>query len=177
MIELNECRICFEGTNLIKDACMCKGTQAYIHPDCLKRTIFFTKSFNCSTCKTLYNLETFNPRLWKYLGAPELEFLIRITHLLLFIYNQTIAVNFSHYNNLFLICLYLYSYFPILKTLSLKDAFGWLQPYIMFNRNYYFPLFLLFYIIFVYHSPALLIFYFPYPRLYEMQKVIENLNL
>lgn len=176
-MENNECRICFEGNNLLTDICLCKGSQAYIHNDCLRKVIYFTKTIICNTCKAPYKLDSLNPKLWNYLGSPGFEFLIRITYLTLYYYNQNLLLEFSYYNNLVLIGLYLYAYSQLIPSLTLKDFFLWLQPYIIYNQNYYFPLFNLFYIIFTYYSPILLMIYFPYPRLYEIQKVIGNIYL
>ena len=171
-----ECRICLEENSLLQDVCKCKGTQQYIHLKCLINTIVHLNSEICPTCKTKYNFNPTKPRLWKYLGSFQLEMGLKFLHLGIFQYNQNLSLNFAYYNNLFLICLYTYSFFPRLKTLTYKDLFFWMQPYIFYNNNYYFPLFVLFYIIFTYYNGLLLIFFLPYTRLYEIQKVIDEIH-
>jgi hypothetical protein len=169
-----ECRICFEENNLLQNVCKCKGSQQYIHLNCLIKIVQHLHTNKCPTCNQDYNFNPTEPRLWKYLGSSDFEFLLKIFHLCFFQYDQYMALRFAYYNNLFLMCLYTYAYFPRLKFLTTRDLYFWLQPYIYYNNSYYFPLFILFYIVFTYHNGLLLIFYLPYKALFEVQKLIDE---
>jgi len=172
-----ECRICLEEKSLLSDVCRCKGSQRYIHLKCLINTTIYLNSDICPTCKTKYNFNPTKPKLWDYLGSKGFETLLRLFYLGFYQYDSQKALDFAYYNNLFLICLYTYACFQRIKLLTLRDLVFWMQPYIICGQAYYFPLFVLCYIILVYHNGLLLAFYLPYPKLYEIQKVIDNLLL
>ena len=49
---LNECRVCFETTdqNLMVSPCVCRGSMAYIHFQCLKNCIETSGQQKCGIC-------------------------------------------------------------------------------------------------------------------------------
>lgn len=65
---INECRICFQtelnDLGRLFRPCLCKGTQAYIHEECLQqwRAVAHnpTNRYQCPTCKYTYQYE----RIW-----------------------------------------------------------------------------------------------------------------
>lgn len=63
MNEVYTCRICLEEENDCKNLvspCKCKGTQKYIHKECLKR---MTKHWdNCPTCDSVISNNKHNAR-------------------------------------------------------------------------------------------------------------------
>lgn len=169
-----ECRICFEQGDLLDKVCNCKGSQRYIHSTCLIKIINHINSEKCPTCKSPYFYNPVKPRLWKYLNSFGFELFIKLFHLLFYQYDKDKSLEFAYYNNLFLICLYTYSYSNLFKTLTFKEVWFWTKPYIRYRGNYYFPILLLIYIVLTYHCGLLLIFYVPYSKLYEIQKVIDE---
>lgn len=64
-----ECRICLEEKYLMSDVCSCKGTQRYIHLECLINTIVHLNTDICPTCKTKFNFHPKKSRLWNYLDS------------------------------------------------------------------------------------------------------------
>lgn len=59
-----ECRICLENletsTNQLFSPCLCKGTNAFIHQNCLfqSRQMNFSNFVKCSTCGYVYKYES-----------------------------------------------------------------------------------------------------------------------
>ena len=85
-IELNECRICYEEVLNPKKYCLCNGTQAYIHPECLIKSMNVNNTTHVSTkflkkkCELCqYDIKLEKERTWQsyfiYAGFYALFFL------------------------------------------------------------------------------------------------------
>lgn len=70
--ELNECRICYEEVLNPKKYCLCSGTQAYIHPECLiksmndNNTTYVSNKFlkkKCELCQ--YDIKLEREKTWQ----------------------------------------------------------------------------------------------------------------
>jgi len=54
---MQTCRICFEEGDGLLTPCVCKGSAAYIHNECLGRWLQISKKTDCDVCHTPYGAE------------------------------------------------------------------------------------------------------------------------
>ena len=87
-----ECRICLEEKCLLADVCSCKGTQRYIHLNCLINTIVHLNSNICPTCKTQYNFNPSNSGLSNYFNSKEFIVLVNLFNLVFYQYNNFLSI-------------------------------------------------------------------------------------
>jgi hypothetical protein len=170
-----ECRICLETGLLLTDACNCRGSLSAIHINCLQKSIYYSRSLICSICKSLYKITPDkalkNPKLWIYLDTPVFEFCIRLILINIIRFEKFAKIAFSF--NLLLLGVYFYAYYNILKeTMKYKTFKLWLTPILNYQGQYYFPLVLLGWTILSFFQPLIMIFFYPYNRLYEVHKKI-----
>lgn len=93
------CRICLQKADIINkrfliDPCDCKGSQRYVHKDCLKRWVDISKKYeSCPTCQSQYSVRfhLFNKDL---IAGCKILFLVVILKLIvMLIYDQTIILD------------------------------------------------------------------------------------
>ncbi len=80
-METKECRVCLSSENekSLFSPCLCKGSQSYIHQECLlsMREINENFLYQCPTCKFRYKLS--EPLFVKYMLKDEFQIFISLS--------------------------------------------------------------------------------------------------
>lgn len=173
-----ECRICFEGENLLTDLCKCKGTQGFIHAVCLQRWIRMRQCWNCSVCGESFRVENrlvpTRPYLWSVLGNPMFEYGVHLTILLTSVYGGSLVQDWSRFVKNCLHILYAVAYAPILyHSMSWVYLIEWLRPMYVLDRRIYFPLPTLFAVYLLHLNPFFLFVLYPYTNLWSIHLHIQ----
>lgn len=179
---MEECRICYDndtGEKLLNNVCDCRGSLSVVHESCLRQWIRVKNSIQCDVCKVNYTIQTlpyqYIPRFWNVLGSPLLETATWALYISLntyFQYQTFFAI--SRFIQFIYTCLYTWAYsYPMTNWLdNLSYIRYWFYPMIVYNNYIVFPLPTL--LIFMWAStvPALLMFTFPYTRIWFIHQII-----
>ena len=53
-----ECRICLDGSGTLVSICDCKGTNEFVHEECMTRWFLVSGKLQCPTCKFNFQAST-----------------------------------------------------------------------------------------------------------------------